>query len=128
MASQAFEARRGPRVYRLPQLDACGDRSPPSQHDHGARVGSGGRPRKAGALRVGAAPGARGGLKFRPLAADVRRVRGSAVAVVALALAAAGCAHEVPALKAKAREVTPAGSRSAGDCASSEALIESAWV
>jgi hypothetical protein len=55
-------------------------------------------------------------------------VRVSAVALVALALAATGCAHEVPALKAKAREVTPAESRSAGDCASSEAVIESAWV
>jgi hypothetical protein len=55
-------------------------------------------------------------------------VRVSAVALVALALAAAGCAHEVPALKAKAKQVTPAGSRNAGDCASSEAVIESAWV
>jgi hypothetical protein len=55
-------------------------------------------------------------------------VRVSAVALVALALVAAGCAHEVPGLKAKANEVTPAGSRSAGDCASSEAVIESAWV
>jgi len=55
-------------------------------------------------------------------------VRASALALVALALAAAGCAHEVPSLKAKAEQVTPAGSRSAGKCASSEAFIESAWV
>jgi hypothetical protein len=55
-------------------------------------------------------------------------VRVSALAFVALAIAATGCAHEVPALKSKAKQVTPAGSRRAGDCAGSEAVIESAWV
>jgi hypothetical protein len=55
-------------------------------------------------------------------------VRASAAALAVLALAATGCGHEVAALKAKAGQVTPAGSRRAGDCAGSEAFIESAWV
>ena len=55
-------------------------------------------------------------------------MRVSAVAIVALALAAAGCAHEVPGLKEKAQQLRPGGSRSAGSCAKYEAFIESAWV
>ena len=59
LASAAREGRRDPRVRRLPQLDARGDRRPAADDDLGARVGAGSRAGEARALRARRSPSSR---------------------------------------------------------------------
>ena len=55
-------------------------------------------------------------------------MRAFAAIALLLAFIVVGCGSEMPKLQARVKGATPAGRRSAGACAGSEAFIESAWV